>query len=786
MNKLYDAFSWFIGSTVAGSIVIGFIFLFLFIFRKRFTARIRHILWLVILVRLLIPVFPNSQFSILQITLLDLSPTSSSWEQAPVKQEPKQQRDYIANSYFSGENVAREEIQPISEGVLMPAAVDATTSFSFTFKLLAWLWGIGVLFLLCNLVIQLLSKKRQLKAMELSTDAELVSILEECKKRLYIKLPVRLYLGQHQSLGPHIFGIFMPCIYIPKSLYMNLDRLQLSHIMMHELAHLKRRDTLWNLLGSIALAIHWMNPLVWFWMKWMKGERELACDACVLNELGENESISYGMTIIEVLKMHSKKRSYSHILNFYGTDPYRQLTKRIEKISRFKKGSYKLTFTSILSVIIISVSTLTNAPSFAEGQSERSHTIITGTSDMESPRILFEIDNGARTYDNVESAIRVANFEFKLPTSLPANYKFEQVQLRRDPGPILPNNNNDQAEDNQFYKMQINFNKVEGKYITDQIKLSATSRGNGLEQAYQTIHKNELLYAEERKTPLVSARENEESLIEGVQILKGYFSRGKHKSLYYFWEDDGVQYQLGPFVVKNTGLKNVPDAIEFITSMKKPQLPLSEGYTNPVLLNAEIYDTEDLKRGIKSVGLTPKLPLQVLNEFKALGATVTLKVNFGYPADEQDKNTRLFSIRYMREQGEGSTAPITADAPKINKNDLSNDQSKVGIQSFNFQQIKNNNIYETLKTRGEVDFQQIDGEKFSVKVRLMKLAGQELYRTDSYKIDGALSSADEIDFISYFWKEEDVCYQVRFTGDGGAQMNEVVSALITERPLVLR
>ncbi|MGG0822847.1 hypothetical protein ABE099_08195 [Paenibacillus turicensis] len=61
MNKLYDTFSWFISSTIAGSIVIVFIFIFLFIFRKRFAPPIRHILWIVVLMRLVVPVFPNSQ-----------------------------------------------------------------------------------------------------------------------------------------------------------------------------------------------------------------------------------------------------------------------------------------------------------------------------------------------------------------------------------------------------------------------------------------------------------------------------------------------------------------------------------------------------------------------------------------------------------------------------------------------------------------------------------------------------------------------------------------------------
>jgi bla regulator protein BlaR1 len=109
MNKLYDAFSWFISSTIAGSILIVFIFLFLFVFRKRFAPRIRHILWIVVLIRLLVPVFPNSQISILQILSLDFSPTSSSLEVGEVKQDPHQQMDYIATPDLSGENYGARE-----------------------------------------------------------------------------------------------------------------------------------------------------------------------------------------------------------------------------------------------------------------------------------------------------------------------------------------------------------------------------------------------------------------------------------------------------------------------------------------------------------------------------------------------------------------------------------------------------------------------------------------------------------------------------------------------------
>ena len=57
---------------------------------------------------------------------------------------------------------------------------------------------------------------------------------------------------------------------------------QLRSVLLHELAHFKRRDTGGHLLAQMACALHWFNPLAWF-AAWRLGvERERACDDLVL------------------------------------------------------------------------------------------------------------------------------------------------------------------------------------------------------------------------------------------------------------------------------------------------------------------------------------------------------------------------------------------------------------------------------------------------------------------------------------------------------------------------
>jgi beta-lactamase regulating signal transducer with metallopeptidase domain len=55
-------------------------------------------------------------------------------------------------------------------------------------------------------------------------------------------------------------------------------------VLMHEMAHLRRGDCLTQLLVQLAGAALWWNPLYWVAMRRIALERELACDAAVLNE----------------------------------------------------------------------------------------------------------------------------------------------------------------------------------------------------------------------------------------------------------------------------------------------------------------------------------------------------------------------------------------------------------------------------------------------------------------------------------------------------------------------
>lgn len=71
--------------------------------------------------------------------------------------------------------------------------------------------------------------------------------------------------------------------------------------LIHELAHVERRDPLWNVLASSAVALHWFNPLAWIAMAMFRREQERSCDDIVVRE--GVDGASYAAQLVDLARM---------------------------------------------------------------------------------------------------------------------------------------------------------------------------------------------------------------------------------------------------------------------------------------------------------------------------------------------------------------------------------------------------------------------------------------------------------------------------------------------------
>ena len=158
--------------------------------------------------------------------------------------------------------VAKESVMPILHyGWLLP------------------IWAAGCSVLVLRLAAAHVLLRRSTWRCE-SADGALVAALEAARVESGVSQSVRLLLDKDRTI-PVVWGIFRPQLLLPAEAE-QWNATQLRSVLLHELAHLRRRDPLTQLLTQLACALHWFNPLVWLAAWRLHVERERACDDLVL------------------------------------------------------------------------------------------------------------------------------------------------------------------------------------------------------------------------------------------------------------------------------------------------------------------------------------------------------------------------------------------------------------------------------------------------------------------------------------------------------------------------
>lgn len=130
--------------------------------------------------------------------------------------------------------------------------------------------------------------------------------------------------------SPCLFGLLRPAVYVSEEAAR--DPVLLRHVLAHELTHYRHWDHLWSVLRGAALAIHWWNPLVWLAVCLSRRDGELACDEGALQTLGDSERTAYGETLLALVTAKDRPRD---LLSFTTTmsGEKRSLRERISRIA---------------------------------------------------------------------------------------------------------------------------------------------------------------------------------------------------------------------------------------------------------------------------------------------------------------------------------------------------------------------------------------------------------------------------------------------------------------------
>ena len=179
--------------------------------------------------------------------------------------------------------------EEVASATATPPAIPAPAAANWSWlDALTFVWSLGS----CVLILRLLASRWMLGKTErqgtvigwsgLSSPIHrrFANDLEAACSQLRIGRPVTLFIHPDRTI-PLVWGILRYHLMLPAAAGHWGDE-QLRSVLLHELAHIKRRDTRARLLAQIACALHWFNPLVWL-AAWRLGvECERACDDLVL------------------------------------------------------------------------------------------------------------------------------------------------------------------------------------------------------------------------------------------------------------------------------------------------------------------------------------------------------------------------------------------------------------------------------------------------------------------------------------------------------------------------
>ena len=144
--------------------------------------------------------------------------------------------------------------------------------------LLFGVWALGTLLLLGRLGIANLVTFRALRT-RATTSAPWAATARRLARLSGV--PRTHFVRTESITMPMAAGYLRPTVALPAEADAWPDE-RVTSVLLHELAHIRRRDCLTQLAASTTCALYWMNPLAWYAARALRRERERACDDAVL------------------------------------------------------------------------------------------------------------------------------------------------------------------------------------------------------------------------------------------------------------------------------------------------------------------------------------------------------------------------------------------------------------------------------------------------------------------------------------------------------------------------
>lgn len=344
------------------SLLIALLFTLDLTSRRKVRAAVRYALWLVVLVKLMLP--PSLAL-----------PTGLGWWLRPsVPMQPRFPAASFVVSYGSDATTGLRlrptpGIVPLPRTRLPVAAWAVVASGAISLGLLAWMLGrwrqvagaarhatpapawLNEQFDHVCRRSHLFGESGQARSREAGFGFSWFRFVSNFGLRisdLLLRRPIRLRIVA-RPLSPSVCGLFRPVMLLPRALVDQLPPAQLRAVMLHELMHVRRGDIWVNCAQALLQIVYWWHPLLWLANARIRRLREEAVDDAVMLAL-RDEAEAYAPSLLEVARLALRRPLAS--LGLIGIfESHKSLRRRIERLLEVRPlRKARLTFTSVLCV----------------------------------------------------------------------------------------------------------------------------------------------------------------------------------------------------------------------------------------------------------------------------------------------------------------------------------------------------------------------------------------------------------------------------------------------------
>ena len=405
--------------------IIGILLIAKWVFRNNLSSRMQYNLWLLLLGLLAVPFIPFRLVSFPQIFSWLSSVRNSSASHADVG------ANNVMDTGLSGTTNWMNDFA---------LSVNKDTP-SVTGYILLGIWIVGMLAMMI-LVIKSSLRLRNLEKSALPLqNKEVRRLYHHCLEEMGIHRDIPVYSTAFLK-SPIIVGLLKPCIYLPIHLISDYNESDMRYMLLHELQHYKHHDAIASYLMNLAGVVYWFNPLVWYALKEMRNDREVACDTSVLKMLEEDAYEDYGNTLINFAEKVSLT-PFPFAAGLGGN--MKQMKRRIINIASYEKPTFIKRIKGMTAFLLTAVILMGFAPFISTYAADVSHyqwdsssenvsyiDLSTYFGEYEGSFVLYDSENDAWSiHDKEHATLRVA------PNS---TYKIYDALFGLEEGVITPEN----------------------------------------------------------------------------------------------------------------------------------------------------------------------------------------------------------------------------------------------------------------------------------------------------------------------------------------------------------